>query len=184
MVFVELPISRFTWAVGEEDTHSSTLSGVHPLTWWQMPLISEEDKKQVLGHAVQKPYAKFYDATMGQPLFWNERKTMQYWKALIQRFKIKKVINFSPGCGMLERTCLDMGIPCTAVCRNSTHANWILNILDRAAIASIVTKGTSLYDAEIKSSVERLFQDMVDRLRAQDNDDNAMPSTADEDVGP
>ena len=188
-IFVELPTPRNTWAVeavtefqgaGEQDTHASTLTGVDPLTWWQMPLISEVDKKQVMGHAVQKPSVKCYDATMGQPLMWNERKTMAYWRSVVKRFKIKKVINFSPGCGMLERVCLEQGIPCTAVCRNATHANWLLNVLDRACMAAIVTKGTAVYDAEIKANVERLFQDMLERLRSQDNDENEMP-TPDED---
>ncbi len=190
-VFVELPTPRNTWTVeavtefqgaGEQDTHSNTLTGVDPLTWWQMPLISEVDKKLVMGHAVQKPGRKFYDATMGQPLLWNERKTMAYWKSVIKRFKIKKVLNFSPGCGMLERVCLELGIPCTAVCRNGTHANWLLNVLDRACMANIVTKGTAVYDAEIKASVERLFQDIIDRLKSQDDDENEMPSPDVEDL--
>ena len=44
-------------------------------------------------------------------------------------------------------------------------------------MALIVTKGSALFDSEVKSNVERLFQDIVDRLKAQDNDDNAMPDT-------
>ena len=119
VLFVELPTARSTWVVeavhefqrsGEQDTYCHTMSGVAPLTWWQMPLIADEDKKKVLGHDVQRPPQKVYDASMGQPLFWNERKSITLWKTLLKRFKIKKVINFSPGCGMLERACLDVGV--------------------------------------------------------------------------
>ena len=94
---------------------------------------------------------------------------------MFERLKIKKIVNFSPGCGMLERAAIEMGIQCTAVCRNSTHAAWLANVLDRASMAAIVTKGTAVYDAEVKDSVERLFQDVVQRLAAQDLDEHAMP---------
>ena len=49
-------------------------------------------------------------------------------------------------------------------------------------MANIVTKGTAVYDAEIKASVERLFQDIIDRLRSQDDDENEMPSPDVEDL--
>ena len=49
-------------------------------------------------------------------------------------------------------------------------------------MAMIVTKGTALYDAEVKGKVERLLQDSIDRLNAQDNDENAMPATEEDAV--
>ena len=52
-----------------------------------------------------------------------------------------------------------------------------LSVLDRAVIAALVTKGTGVYDEELKPSIERLFQDIIDRLKAQDSDDQEMPST-------
>ena len=60
------------------------------------------------------PPPKLHDATMGQPLFWNERKDISYWQAMFTR---------------VERASLEEGIPC------------------------------------------------VDRLNAQDKDDNEMPDT-------
>ena len=42
------------------------------MTWWNMPLINEEEKTKMLGHAVEKlekPSGEVYDTTMGQPLF-------------------------------------------------------------------------------------------------------------------
>ena len=61
------------------------------------------------------------------------------------------------------------------VCKNVTHANWVLNVLDRAAMASIVSKGSALYDADMKGNIERLFQDIIERLEAQDNDETQVP---------
>ena len=110
-----------------------------------------------------------------QPLFWNERKPMAYWKHALQRFKIKKVINFSPGCAMLERVCLEQSIPCVSVCKNQTHQSWTLNVLDRAVTAAMVTKGTSVYDEEIKKDTESFFKDIIDRVHAQDSDEQEMP---------
>ena len=182
-VHLELP-SRSNWGVesvtaytgsGEVDTQAVTNSGVAPLTWWNLARISEDDKKAVLGHAVAKPDRKIYDATMGQPLFWNDRKSITYWKSLIKRFKIKRAINFSPGGGMLERACLELGVPCVAVCKNPTHLNLFLNVLDRASMSMIVTKGSAMYDPDSKVNVQRLFQDILDRMTAQDTDDTEMP---------
>ena len=179
-----LPTPRSTWTIeavheytgsGEKDTHASTLSGVDPLTWWHMPLISHGDKKDVLGHVVENPQTKFYDTTMGQPLFWQERKSMAYWKNALQRFKIKKVVNLSPGCAMLERVCVEQSIHCTSVCKNATHSSWLLNVLDRAVLAAMVTKGTAVYDGDMKASIERLFHDIIERVKAQDTDENEMP---------
>ncbi len=92
------------------------------------------------------------------------------------RLKVKKVINFSPGSGMLERVCLQMGIPCVAVCRNASHANWLSNVLDRTAMHTIVSKGTALYDGEAKSSVDRHFKEILERIQAQDDDETVMPT--------
>ena len=50
----------------------------------------------------------------------------------------------------------------------------VLNVLDRAAMTSIVSKGSALYDADMKGNIERLFQDIIERLQAQDEDDTEM----------
>ena len=185
VMFCELPTSRTLWAVedvsdftgaGEVDTHANTITGVKPLMWWNMPLISASDKAKVLGHAVVNPPRKFYDATMGQPLLWNERKSAAYYVAIMKRFKIKKVLCFSAGGGELPRACLEQGIACTVVCRNQEHCSWIQNVLDRAALVAIATKQTTLYDAEMKDSIERLFQDVIECLHAQDKDNTCMPT--------
>ena len=55
----------------------------------------------------------------------------------------------------------------------------MLNVLDRAVTAAMVTKGTSVYDEEIKKEVERFFKDIIDRVNAQDEDEQEMPLTDD-----
>ena len=82
---------------------------------------------------------------------------------------------------MLERVCLEQSIPCVSVCKNQTHQSWTLNVLDRAVTAAMVTKGSSVYAEEIKHDVARFFKDIIDRVYAQDNDDQEMPSSDDVD---
>ncbi len=98
-MFCDLPTSRTLWAVeeisdftgaGAVDTHANTMTGVKPLTWWNMPLISASDKARVLCHTASCPPKTLYDATMGQPLLWNERNSLAYYTARIKRFKVKK----------------------------------------------------------------------------------------------
>ncbi len=62
------------------------------------------------------------------------------------------------------------------VCRNHAHCSWIQQVLDRAALVAITTKNTTLYDAEMKDSIERLYQDVIDCLHAQDQADKTMPT--------
>ncbi len=50
------------------------------------------------------------------------------------------------------------------------------NVLDRAALVAIATKNTALYDAEMKDSIERLYQDVIECLHAQDQADKSMPT--------
>ena len=109
---------------------------------------------------------------------------MAYWKSQFTRFKITKVINFSPGCGMLERACLEKGIPCHSVFRNQTHANWVANVLDQAVIFSLATKGSGVYDAELQPRVDRLMSDVIALLRGQDNDANNSMLALDEETSP
>ena len=106
---------------------------------------------------------------MGQPLFWKELLPRSYWMNQLAHYKIKTVINFSPGCGMLERVCLDAAIPCVSVCKNKTHSDWVSNVLDRAAIASVVTKGSALFRPDIKSQVQQVYHGLIEHLRAQDS---------------
>ena len=183
VALVKLQTPRTAWTVesvedftgsGEQTTHACSVFGVFPLTWWQQPLISDADKKLVLGLSGIKSKPKLFDSVIGQPLFWNERKPMCYWKEVLNRFKIQKVFNLSPGCGMLERVCIEKKIPCIAVCKNETHAGWITHVLERAACTALVNKGTGVYDQEIKASVDRLYSDVILRQIARGNDEQEM----------
>ena len=62
------------------------------------------------------------------------------------------------------------------VCRNQAHCSWMQNVLDRAALVDIATKHTSLYDAEMKEGIDRLFQDVIECLHNKDQDETPLPS--------
>ena len=79
--------------------------------------------------------------------------TARYWMTVMtvtMTRVINEVINFSTGCGILERACLEEGIPRIAVCKNPAYSKRILNRLDRAILCMVVTKGTVLYEADAK----------------------------------
>ena len=77
-LYISLPSPRTNWpvaprgkhnAVGEDSTHASTYTGVKPLAWAAMPRVFQKEKKAIIGHAVCEPNPKFFDSSVGQPLF-------------------------------------------------------------------------------------------------------------------
>ena len=121
-------------AVGEASTHDSTYTGVEPLPWARMPRLSKEDKQKILGGPAEIPKDALYDSSLGVPLFWNERKTVQLWAQILEDLDAKAVYDLTPGTGTLARACLDAGLTYTGVALNGEHRQWLDTLLDRLAL--------------------------------------------------
>ena len=48
-------------------------------------------------------------------------------------------------------------------------------------MVDIATKHTSLYDAEMKETIDRVFQDIIECLHNQDKDETLLPSNTEMD---
>jgi len=176
-LYISLPSPRTNWpvasrsrhnAVGEDSTHASTYTGVKPLAWAAAPRIFESDKKAIIGHAITQPPNKFFDSSVGQPLFWNERRSAEFWQPVLSNFHVKSVVDLSPGSGQLARACLDTATCCIVVAKNAEHSSWLQNVLDRYVMLTIVRSGSHLHDADLASSLKELFTDVLDQLNATD----------------
>ena len=55
-------------AAGESTTHDATYSGVAPMPWTSMALLSPEDKSNILGVNPKKPRVQLFDTAFGEPL--------------------------------------------------------------------------------------------------------------------
>ena len=59
-------------------------TAVPRLPWLGMPMVTAQDKKIILGRdAVQVPKPHVFDAEVGMPLFWAERKSVDFWRVLV-----------------------------------------------------------------------------------------------------
>ena len=170
---VSLPVARtllptkqrdeYTGA-GEESTHDSTYTGVETVPWIAQPCISTDDKAKIVGFTLSLPNAKFYDSACGQPLFWAERKTVKFWRRLLEDLDAKAVCDLSPGSGACARACMDMGIAYTGIARAPEHCSWLQNVLDRHALRSITTNESPLFEQNLAAAIKEHFGDVLDQM--------------------
>ena len=126
MIFISFPVPRVQMpvkprkdttcggAAGETTTHDATYSGVTPMSWASMTLVTDADKEKILGvtaGTIKKPRAKVFDTSFGQPLLWAERKTMAFWQTLFEDVDAGMIIDCSPGSGTAARAALLANIP-------------------------------------------------------------------------
>ena len=156
-------------AAGESSTHDSSYTGVPPLPWGGVPHLSSSDKAKILGHEIEEPPDRLFDTSLGQPLFWAERKSNGFFQRLFQDLSAKVVIDCTPGCGSAGRACLDLGLQYLAFGRNAEHASWLVNVLDRAALKTICASGSPLFDQDLASAAAVHFKDLLDQLHEADN---------------
>ena len=182
--FVSLPVARtllpakqraeFT-GTGEAPTHDSTYTGVDTVPWSALPCISAEDKENIVGFRPTLPYAKFYDAACGQPLFWAERKTVKFWYRLLEDLDAKAVCDLTPGSGMCARACMDLGISYTGITRSPEHGSWLQNVVDRHALQTITTNGSPLFEQHLAAAITEHFKDVLDQLHDADAVEDQAP---------
>ena len=78
------------------------------------------------------------------------------------------VVDFTPGSGALARACLDSGIQYAGVCRTDEHCHWLANLLNHAAVESIVKPDKHLHDPDLATSLKDQFMEVIDEFNAQD----------------
>ena len=155
-------------AAGESSTHDTTYTGVSPMPWKAMPMISLEDKAKVMGYEPPLPRTKIFDASAGVPLFWQERKDPAFWSTLLTHLDAKCVVDLTPGSGSCARAAMDLGISYTALAMNAEHNSWLQNVLNKAAMQVIVREKSPLHEMDLAAQLQTHFQDLLDQLHAQD----------------
>ena len=182
--FLSLPVSRTQLAVqnrdtfnqtGDTTTHESSYTGIPQLPWGACPKLHTENKRAILGTEPQVPSHKLYDTAMGLPLFWQERKSTVLWAQVLKDVMASSVFDASPGSGQLARACLNKGIQYSGVAKNTEHAKWLNNVLDRYAIAMVSTTGSAFYDADLATLAKEHFQDVTDLIGQQDLSPDSEP---------
>jgi len=158
-------------AAGEVSTHDTTYSGVQPVPWAALPLLSVADKAKLLAvpqESVEQPKQGVFDPAGGIPLFWQERKPTSFWKKLYGDLQARCVVDLTPGGGLAARAALDVGLPYLGFTRTAEHGQWLGQVCDRNALQAAVTSGTALHNADLAGSIEDHFGDVLAHIRDAD----------------
>ena len=184
VVFLSIPVSRTALpckdrseysGAGENSTHDTTYTGVELVPWRAMPLVSLTDKAKIHGFEPQSPRAKLFDSGMGQPLFWQERKSPKFWATLFAHVDAKAVFDCTPGSGAAGRAAMELGIVYSCMAKNAEHNSWLQNMFDKNALQIITTHGTPLYEQSLSTCVTEHFKDILDQLHQQDACEDEAP---------
>jgi hypothetical protein len=169
-------------SAGEDSTYFTTYTGVEPLVWSAMQLVSSTDKEKIFGYPPQTPkLASDSAATPACPLFWQEKKTPSFWTTILTDLGAKAVFDCTPGAGSCARACMDMGISYACVAKNQHHSSWLQNVLDRAAVTSICTLESALYTQDLATCIKEHLQEVVDQVRHQDSKQKKTKNEGDDD---
>ena len=144
-------------------------------------MATAEDKAKILGLAtVPTPPSRLFDASMGQPLFWSERKSPAFWGSLLEDLGAGSVVEVgSVGGAALGRACLMAGIPYVGLVQNQDHCNWVENLLDKTAVTLIAQSGSSLHAQDLGQLIKEHFADVMEEVEEMDQ---AVDPTAASDV--
>jgi len=184
--WISLPVPRTSLSVKErgddtsawaESTHDTVYSGVAPVPWDGLPLISAADKARVLGvrvsastpdqSEVPSPPTKIFDTDRGMPLYWAERKPVEFWQDILWSLDAQQVVDLSPGSGSVGRACLRAGIQYVALCRTEAHAAWVGNVLDREGCELTVKNNSPLFEQDLASMLQKHFQEVLEQQEQQ-----------------
>ena len=138
--------------------------------WGALPVLLPANKEKVLGCAPDVPAASrgVFDASLGLPLFWNERKGTAIWKRLLADLHAVAVFDLTPGSGMCAKAAMEAGIQYSCLARSAEHCSWLVSVLDRAALGLICKNGSPLYHQDLAQCVRERFSETLDVLNEQD----------------
>ena len=164
-------------AVGEYTTHDMSYSGVVPMSWASMPPVVQGDKAKILGeNAGISDGSRVFDTSLSQPLLWQERKPVDFWRSFFVNLDVQMIIDCTPGSGTAARAALELQIPYCGLARNEHHANFLGKVLDKRALKLMQTEGNFMFqDKQLADCISSHYQDDMDVLLEQDNANDTEP---------
>ena len=135
-------------------------------------MLSPADQAKIVGYPPASPPSsaskKVFDASLGLPLFWTERKTPAIWEQLLKHLGATTVFDTAPGSGQCARACMQAVISYSCVAKNAEHGSWLINVLDRVALALVCKEKCPLYQQDLSECVREHFSETLDQLNEQD----------------
>ena len=143
--------------------------------------MSAEAKQRIFGHNLvsSRPRVQLFDATMGQPLFWSERKPRSFYECLYEDLSVAAVVDLSPGSGGAACAALQKGISYCGFPRNVLHADFLNKILDRQALRQMVTAGSPLFRHDLQPTIQENFATVLDDMAEMETAVDTTPESDD-----
>ena len=158
---------------GEESSHNLTYSGVTLRSIFEMPTLSIDLKKQIIGNSsVQTCYPDkaeveaFRISCAGVPLTWHETKSVEFFKQVLADLPdVKYIFDFCPGSGAAAfgALCNDMHYEC--ICANTSHKDWLENVMDMCmhAVVTTTSKNRKTDDHDFTAKVRHFCGPQVEQ---------------------
>ena len=173
--FLSLPLPRTSISTKDRttvakawapSTHWSFYQGVPQVAWGSLPQVKAEDKKLILGvEEVAEPPAKLWDSEGGFPLYWSERKPVEFWEDILLCLDASVVVDLSPGSGSVGRAALRLGLQYVACCRTDEHTAFLGHVFDREACEQIVKSQSPLFEQDLSQLVSTHFAEILEGLK-------------------
>ena len=80
----------------------------------------------------------------------------------IREHLVKCIVDVTPGAGTLAIACMETDTLYFGICAHQQHAAWLSNVIDRAALQTITTAGTVLYQEDLATHIKELFADALE----------------------
>ena len=96
------------------------------------------------------------------PLWWQESKSVDLWKALIANYRITQIVDLC-GISALGTAALHKRVPYVAVCLSKNHSNWLQNIIDREAIKCVCDQQHPLWQQALSELLKDYFADVFEQ---------------------
>jgi len=106
------------------------------------------------------------------PLWWQESKSSDFWKALLINYRIGQIVDLC-GISALSVAALHKHIPYVAVCLTKNHANWLQNIIDREAIKCVCDQQHPLWQQSLSEILKDHFADVFEQPEDEEPADEA-----------
>ena len=164
-------------------THNSVWTNVSEARWRNLPTITIQDKQEAFPHngSASTPPANVWRAEHGVPVFWQEKKPVEFWEDIIEKVDAKLVVDLSPGSGSVGRACMRNGVQYVAACGSEFHRKWVGNALDREACELITKEKSPLFETDLAALIQTRFQYIIEQAEEMRRDDDE--SGDDEDDG-
>ena len=153
---------------GESNSHFTSFTGVALPGRSTLARISSSDKEKIFSDTTDPLPKKWVDnVPVGVPMFWGETKSVSTWSQLLDEVAAGRIVDVTPGSGVLASAAMQRGTPYLGLVGNAHHLTWLTNVVDRNSCQYMCTTGNFLYQEDLATLLSELFADVVDAKEDQ-----------------